>query len=413
MRRQSSAWRLFSSAVLLCTCGAMALAQTTTETYTYSYSGNPLPIFRNDANIVTLAYIPVQRSSQIQSVKATVDIEYANIGDLNLFLYSPAGTRTKLLERNCGGSATLRITTFDDSAPSKYSDVCPSQPGTTMRANEPLSNSRGENGAGVWSLAVENNGSNDFIGWLQNWSVTITGQVYSSPTTASGLVVDSASLIGQGVAPGELISVFGTNLGPSKPVEATTPDLPTTLGGTQVTFNEQVVPIKYSSKYRVDVQAPYNLGQGGDVWITVQYGGGSSAPVSLPVWSTKPGLLAVNPSGLGQLQAVNENGSLNKNEAAPRGSVITVCASGLGYTWPVVEAGKAPPAKPPAAVWYPVTASIGGIQAVVNEAILVADRPGVYSVKIVVPKELSPGVAAVKIANVASASQDGVFIRIR
>jgi subtilisin-like proprotein convertase family protein len=136
----------------VCLCPAILPAQTT-QTLTYSYNGQPLPIFRDDANIVTLAYISVPRSIRIQDVNATLDIDYPRVGDLNVFLYSPEGTRTILLERNCS-SASLRRTTFDDSAANRYSDVCPISAGGSFRGNEPLANSNGQSAAGVWTLAV-------------------------------------------------------------------------------------------------------------------------------------------------------------------------------------------------------------------------------------------------------------------
>ena len=62
----------------------------------------------------------------ISKVTATFQAQYTGIGDLNLYLYSPIGTRTKLLERNCGNLQNVNAT-FDDSAAAKFSDACPSR----------------------------------------------------------------------------------------------------------------------------------------------------------------------------------------------------------------------------------------------------------------------------------------------
>ncbi len=407
-------WTILVIAVSCCVLSVTASAQTSTQTYTYSYNGKPLPIFINDANIITLVYIPVPRSTQIQDVKVTVDIDYPRIGDLNVFLYSPANTRTKLLERNCGDNATLRNTTFDDSAPGRYSDACPSAAGGSFRGNEPLANSRGENGAGLWVLAVENNGSNDTFGWVVGYSVTITGLVYSSPTIGPDLIVNAASLAGGGVvAPGELVSIFGTNLGPNTPVEATTPSLPLTLGGTTASFNQFQLPIRYASKYRVDVQVPYALGIPGDGWFSVQYGGATSNGVNRSIVTARPGLFTINRSGLGQLDATNADGTANRDQPAARGTEITVYASGLGVTVPMLTEGQAPPANPPAQVYNPVTASVGGLQATVTQAFLTPDKPGLYTVKIMIPNNLAVGNADVIISTVSNSSQDGAYIRVR
>lgn len=393
--------------------GVTAQGQTSVETLTYTYGGQPLPIFRDDANIITFVYISVPRSIKIQDVKLTVDIDYPNPDDLNVFLYSAAGTRTKIVERNCSSSATLRNTIFDDSAPNRYSDFCPAEPGRVLRPNEPLHNSRGENAAGLWVLAVENNGSNDRIGWVLSYSLSITGEIYVTPATAPELIVNAASLAGGGVAPGELISIYGANIGPDEPVTAEPGNLPTSLGGTDVDFNEQKGYILYASKYRVDVQAPYALGIPGDVWLTLNRNGQSTEPANLAVVTSKPGLFSVNPSGRGQLEAINADGTLNKDETAARGSEITIFASGLGWTRPPIPAGQAPAVKPTPVPWYPVTASIAGVVAEVREVSLTLNRPGVYEVRILIPDFVPPGPAAVRISSASASSQDGVFIRVR
>jgi uncharacterized protein (TIGR03437 family) len=214
--------------------------------------------------------------------------------------------------------------------------------------------------------------------------------------------------------PGELVSIYGTNLGPTTPVEVKTGALPTTLGGTEVMFNETAVPIRYASKYRLDVQVPYLVGVPGDVWITVKYSGASSTPVSITTQTAKPGLFTLSPSGLGQAQAVNADGTANgTNNRAPRGSEVTVYASGLGLTAPPIQAGQVPPSKPTPIAYYTVTATVAGQPATVVDASLVPDKPGVYAVRIVVPESAPLGPVEVKIAAASSASQSGALIQVR
>src|SRR5512142_2339754 len=105
---------------------SLALCQT--QTFTYTYSGLPLPIFPDDWNTSSIASILVPKSISVTKVTASVQVQYSGVGDLNLFLWSPSGTRTKLLERNCGGLQNID-TSFDDSASAMYHDVCPTEPG--------------------------------------------------------------------------------------------------------------------------------------------------------------------------------------------------------------------------------------------------------------------------------------------
>src|SRR4051812_46903498 len=128
-------------------------------TVTYSYNGLPLPIFGDAADATSLANVFVPRTIKITKVTAQVQIQYPNSGDLKLYLFSPSGTRTILLEHDCGVANI--DTTFDDSAPSQWKDFCPSEAGRgPFRADQPLSNfNSNDSSFGTWVLAVENDES--------------------------------------------------------------------------------------------------------------------------------------------------------------------------------------------------------------------------------------------------------------
>jgi len=99
--------------VILLALVPLAFAQT--QNFTYTYSGLPMPVYPDDWNTVAVSTIFVGRSIQISKVTATVQVQFSGVGDLNVYMLSPAGTRTKLLERNCGGLVNID-TTFDDNA---------------------------------------------------------------------------------------------------------------------------------------------------------------------------------------------------------------------------------------------------------------------------------------------------------
>ena len=116
--------------------------------------------------------------------------------------------------------------TFDDAAPTRYSDTCPSTEGA-YRGNEPLSNFNGQIALGTWTIAVENNGSDDFIGYLRGFTLNITGTAATNkPLTAASAVYNAADLESGPVAPGEMVNIQGFNLGPSPIVLAPAGDFP-------------------------------------------------------------------------------------------------------------------------------------------------------------------------------------------
>ena len=115
----------------------------------------------------------VGRSIQISKVTASLQVQYSGVGDLNVFMWSPAGTRTKLLERNCGGLVNID-TTFDDSASSSITTSAHEADVDHSAKMNRWPNWNGQNAFGYWRLGVENNGSSR-TGTVTGFSITITG----------------------------------------------------------------------------------------------------------------------------------------------------------------------------------------------------------------------------------------------
>src|SRR4051794_20767454 len=197
--------------VLASLIAIMPLVFAQSQTYTYSYSGVPLPIYPDDWNTTAVAKILIPRSISITKVTAAVQVQFGGVGDLNVYVLSPQGTRTKLLERNCGGLVNID-TTFDDSAPSMYKDFCPTEAGRgPFKGNEPLANWNGQNAYGYWKLAVENNGSGA-TGYLTGFTVTVVGTPFGPPVIDPRTIVSTSSFKSGGVAPGEQLAIVGANL---------------------------------------------------------------------------------------------------------------------------------------------------------------------------------------------------------
>ena len=147
----------------------------------------------------------------MSKVTAQVQIQYPNSADLKVYLFSPNGTRTILLEHDCNVQNV--DTTFDDLLIGQFSrkDFCPVEAG---RGPFPariftLANFNGHSSFGTWSLAVENDESDSRSGWITGFSLTITCAPQLSPITTTSEVVNAASLGGAGtIAPGEAISIL-------------------------------------------------------------------------------------------------------------------------------------------------------------------------------------------------------------
>jgi len=393
----------------------LAVGQTAPATVTYSYSGYPLYIPKDSANLAVVASIVVPDALKITNVTAKVVIQYPSVGDLNVFLFSPDGTRVKLLERNCGSLQNVD-TTFDDAASSKYADFCPAEAGRgPFRANEPLGNFKSaDSSLGTWSLAVENGGSDNRVGYVTGFTLQITGTSQLNPTFRSDTVYNNASIRGGIIAPGEYISIVGIALGPGIAVEALPGTWPTTLGGVRVTINGSAIPLSMVSAFRIDALVPFGIASSGPASVQVLNNNSPSAVVPVNTQLTFPGLFTTDPLGIGQAKAVNQDGRLNAVLTPARaGEVISLYATGLGDVTPASPTGQSGPADPLSLATQPVAASIGGVPAKVTFAGLAPGYVGVYQVNVLVPAGVPAGTREIIISNAGNASQALATVEVR
>ena len=91
--------------------------------------------------------------------------------------------------------------------------------------------------------------------------VVVYGLLPGVPGVAS--VVNSASYSFGGVAPGELVTIFGTSVGPATAayasVDPITRKLPVTLGEVQVTFGDTPAALLYSASGQINAVVPFNV----------------------------------------------------------------------------------------------------------------------------------------------------------
>jgi uncharacterized protein (TIGR03437 family) len=135
------------------------------------------------------------------------------------------------------------------------------------------------------------------------------------------------------VAPGEIVTLFGSGFGPAKP---------------EVNFAQYPAPVLYSSNCQINAVVPFEVASGEPTFVTVQAGGQTLGPVKLPVAVAVPSIFTTNNSGSGQAAALNQDGSVNSpfNPAAP-GSIISVYMTGLGALNPPIVDGSLGPLTPP------------------------------------------------------------------
>jgi uncharacterized protein (TIGR03437 family) len=229
-------------------------------------------------------------------------------------------------------------------------------------------------------------------------------------------VVNAASYVGGGVAPGELVTIFGVGFGPSSLATATYDAgyLPVETGNTRVYFDNVAAPMIYSVAGQVSAVAPYEIS--GTTQVQVEYAGLRSQPVTVPVNTTAPGIYCYS-GGAGQAVAINTNAdhstAFNQDEPAGPGSYITFFITGEGLMAAPWADGALPVGPSFPAPAAPVGVSIGGAPSACayNFAGLVFD--GVTQVNACVPSGAPTGDAVPLQVTVGGVPvQTGVTVRI-
>jgi uncharacterized protein (TIGR03437 family) len=161
----------------------------------------------------------------------------------------------------------------------------------------------------------------------------------------------AASLEGAPVSPGEIVSLFGSGIGPTTPESArfgSNQRFPTFVSNTQVTFDGVPAPLLYVSSTQINAVAPFGLATNGTTQVCVSYEGTMTNCLAAPVSAAAPGVF-LNPATPGYAAAVNQNGTLNsKANPLPAGSIITLFATGLGPLTPAPPDGSLIPLPLPA-----------------------------------------------------------------
>ncbi len=211
---------------------------------------------------------------------------------------------------------------------------------------------------------------------------------------AVSAVTNAASFAAGTVSPGEMVTIFGTNLGPAGGL-GTALDasglVAASLGGVQVSFNGAAAPLTYVSPTQVNAVVPFGLAAG-STQITLQYQGQVSQPVALNVAQSTPGVFALDGSGAGQGIVVNQDGSVNSaaNPAAP-GSAITLYATGAGLLTPLAPDGSIVDSSSLPQVTLPFGALIGNQPA---QVLYAGGAPGMVEGVLQVNLQVPAGAAA-------------------
>jgi uncharacterized protein (TIGR03437 family) len=166
--------------------------------------------------------------------------------------------------------------------------------------------------------------------------------VYAPPPPSVTSVVSAASLQ-PAISPGEIVSIFGANVG-TPPVSSQydyTGLYPTSLGNTTVTFGGTPAPLLYVSTTQINAVVPFGMAGQKSVDVVVTHDSVAAPSVSVPIVDTSPAIFTTTQTGEGQGAILNPTGSPNSaGNPAPQGLEIAIFATGGGLLDQNVQDGS-------------------------------------------------------------------------
>jgi uncharacterized protein (TIGR03437 family) len=227
---------------------------------------------------------------------------------------------------------------------------------------------------------------------LAIFAAILSASLYAQPQISAGGVLDGAGfVVGQAVAPGSLVSIFGTGLATSL-LQGDTIPLSTNIGGTTVTMNGIAAPLYFVSAGQVNAQVPWDvLPQGsatGTANVIVSRNGVNSVASAVNVAQFSPNVFAAGQFAI----AITTDGLL----AAPAGAIpglvtrparvgetLVVYANGLGPVTPSIANGA--PGNPLRNTVTMPQVLFGGVAATPVFSGLTPQFPGVNQINVTVP----------------------------
>jgi uncharacterized protein (TIGR03437 family) len=238
------------------------------------------------------------------------------------------------------------------------------------------------------------------------------------PLVAPGGVLNAASYQLQGgLAPGSLVSIFGSLLAQGA-VSAPSLPLTSTLSGTTVTIAGRKLPLLFAGPDQVNAMIPYDLAINASHQVVVQRGTALSNPEAISVLSSQSGVFTkdLTGTGTGIVVKVTADGTQSivaaDNPAHAFEALVIYCA-GLGDVDPRQIAGQQATFAPLSQTLDAVKVTIGGVDAPVFFAGLTPGFTGLYQVNAYVPVGVAPGDSVPLVITQAGRASPPVLISVR
>lgn len=222
-----------------------------------------------------------------------------------------------------------------------------------------------------------------FMGGSTEVRIPVRLTIGAIPTPALTAIVNAASYANGAIAPGQLVTVFGTNLG---------------IPGLKLTFDGAAAQLVYTTAGQAGAIVPAAVSGKTQTSVIATYGAQSSPAVTKTVASTAPGLFTINASGTGPGAILNQIGTLNSTTApAAKGTIVAIYLTGGGVNMSTAN----------------TTVTIGGQAATLAYAGVAPGVPGLNQINATIPSTAASGAQPVAVNIGGVASQSGVTVNVQ
>jgi uncharacterized protein (TIGR03437 family) len=227
-------------------------------------------------------------------------------------------------------------------------------------------------------------------------AVTVQGTVSQAVRLQLAGVLNGASLLPGPVAPGEVVTLIGSGIGPvSLQWPPAGDQSKTVLAGMSVLFDGTPAPLLFAAPNQINAIVSYGVSGRAVTNVQVTYQGQVIAGLPLSVAAAVPTIFTLDSSGVGPGAILNQDSTVNSpSNPAGKGSVVVLYATGAGQTDPSGTDGQVAGDTLPKPV-LPVSVQIGGLDAEVLHAGAAAGLiAGVLQVDCRVPANVASGYSA-------------------
>jgi uncharacterized protein (TIGR03437 family) len=256
--------------------------------------------------------------------------------------------------------------------------------------------------------------------FIATFNLAQSGPVLSSMVNAASFATHNTNF-----APGEIVTLFGSNLGPEALVGAEldpTGHLSNMLSGCQFLVDGTPAPLVYVQAGQVSAILPYELTPqiGGALanYAQMVCNGVGGNVIEFAAVAADPAIFSATQTGQGQAAILNQDGTYNSaSNPASGGSIVQIFATGEGVLSPAGEDGRienGPVSGIPTPA-LPVTVTFGGTVSpkLTYAGVAPGEVDGLLQIDAQVPTGLTPGNVPIVVTIGTTASPQGLTIAVK